>query len=122
MPDLCPLASAGSPAAPSQKRCFPEKLQAPALGSADLQALRDNLAKRIADAKSQAAQDKPVQPVSASLTVTANRAPTYASSGSARVDVFFKCKGGELSDVPDHEGQIDDLLQQVIPHGLLLLL
>lgn len=81
----------------------------------DLQALRDDLAKRITDAKSQgAAQDD--QPVTASLALTANRAATYSSSGSARVDLFFKYKSSDpLSGGP--EGEIDKLLQQVMTCG-----
>lgn len=93
--------------------CFPESLQVPELGSADLLALRHALATKIADVQSSGAtkQSAP-QPVSATLTRTANGAATYASSGSARVDFFFKYKGSDpLADT--QAARIDQLLHQV---------
>lgn len=95
------------------ERCFPESLQVPALGSADLRALQDRLARRIADAQSSgAAEHNAPQPVSATLTRTANRAATHASSGSARVDLFFKYKGSDsLADT--QASHIEQLLHQV---------
>ena len=93
--------------------CFPESLQVPALGSADLLALRNKLTRKISDARSPGAPEQSaVEPVSATLTHTTNRAATHASSGSARVDFFFKYKGSDpLADT--NSGQMDQLLHQV---------
>ena len=97
------------------ERCFPEALQTPALGSAALVSLRGDLTKKIQAAKSQAvaSQDDQttVQPSTATLARTTNRATTYASSGSARVDLFFKYKGSD--PLLGSSGQIDQLLYQV---------
>lgn len=92
---------------------FPESLQVPALGSADLQALRNDLARKVADARSARTAEQSAQPVSATLTHTANRAATYASSGSSRVDFFFKYKGSDPL-ARTQSGQIDQLLHQVL--------
>ena len=92
---------------------FPDSLQVPALGSADLQALRNDLARKVAEARSPGTDKTSAQPVSATLTHTANQAATYASSGSARVDLFFRYKGSDtLACTPS--GQIDHLLHQVL--------
>lgn len=93
--------------------CFPENLQVPALGSADLQDLRNDLARKVADARSSGTAEQTAQPVLATLTHTTNRATTYGSSGSPRVDLFFKYKGTGVL-----EGQMEQLLQQV--HSLSL--
>ena len=100
-------------AASSLHPCFPESLQLPALGSQDLEALRDDLAKRIADASShRAAADKQLTGVSVDPKLTTNSALTYASSGSARTDLFFKYKGSNPL-VDSSPEQINQLLQQV---------
>ena len=91
---------------------FPESLQVPALRSADLQALRNDLARKVADARSPGTAEQTAQPVSATPAHTANRAATYSSSGSARVDFFFKYKGSDpLACTPS--GQFNQLLHQV---------
>ncbi|KAL3152371.1 hypothetical protein ABBQ32_001429 [Trebouxia sp. C0010 RCD-2024] len=92
--------------------CFPESLQAPELGSADLLALRHDLATKIADVRlSKAVKQSAPQRVSATLTRTANGAATYSSSGSARVDFFFKYKGSDpLADA--QAALTDQLLHQ----------
>ena len=95
---------------------FPESLQVPALGSEDLQTLRNDLARKVADARSPGTAEQTAQPVSATPTHTANRAATYASSGNARVDFFFKYKGSDPL-ARTQSGRIDQLLQQV--HSLL---
>lgn len=99
--------------------CFPESLQAPELGSADLLALRHDLATKIADVRlSKAVKQSAPQRVSATLTRTANGAATYSSSGSARVDFFFKYKGSDpLADA--QAALTDQLLHQVYSLRLL---
>ncbi len=96
------------------ERCFPESLQLPALGTPELHALRDDLARKIAEGSSRrAAAEKQTTGASADLKLTTNRAVTYASSGSARTDLFFKYKGSDPLAVSSSD-QINQLLQQVL--------
>jgi hypothetical protein len=93
-------------------RCFPESLQLPALGTPELQALRDDLARKIANGSSRRGAQKTIG-ASADLKLTTNRAVTYASSGSARTDLFFKYKGSDPLATSSSD-QINQLLQQVL--------
>ncbi|KAL0025081.1 hypothetical protein WJX79_005924 [Trebouxia sp. C0005] len=65
-----------------------EEHKLPQLGSPQLAHLRQSLAGKI---ERKASQPKRV-PASADFTTTSNGAATYASSGSARTDLFFKVK------------------------------
>ncbi len=95
------------------ERCFPESLQLPALGTPELQALCDDLARKIAEGSSRRGATEKTSEASADLKLTTNRAVTYVSSGSARTDLFFKYKGSDPLAISSSD-QINQLLQQVL--------
>lgn len=104
---------AGHSTSSSMDRCFPESLQLPPLGSTALQALRNDLTSKVAEALSRRAPtDKRTTGPFADLKLTTNSAVTYTSSGSARTDLFFQYKGTDPLSGPSNE-QINHLLQQV---------
>lgn len=72
--------------------CFGESLRLPGLGSEELQALCQKLEQQVP----KPAQLGHVAPATAQPKLTDNSAATYSSSGSARVDLFFKCEAGQL--------------------------
>lgn len=101
-------------------RCFPESLKLPPLGSKTLQALRDDLTSKVAEALSRrAAGDKQTTGPFADLKLTTNSAVTYKSSGSARTDLFFQYKGTDPLSGPSNE-EVNHLLQQVRTSLLLI--
>ncbi|DBA76510.1 TPA: hypothetical protein ACH3X2_008568 [Trebouxia sp. C0005] len=105
------MATTGDLLASSTGRCFPESLQLPALGTPELQALRDDLARKIEEGSSRRGATEKTTGASADLKLTTNRAVTYASSGSARTDLFFKYKGSDPLAISSSD-QINQLLQQ----------
>ena len=86
-----------------------EEYKLPELGSAELAYLRQTLAGKLAR---KASEPKP-QPATADLTNTTNWAATYASSGSARTDLFFKVKEPGAYLPASTEDTTTQLLQQV---------
>ncbi|DBA81625.1 TPA: hypothetical protein ACH3X1_007381 [Trebouxia sp. C0004] len=105
------MATTGDSVSSSKERCFPENFQLPALGTPELQALRDDLARKITEGSSRRGAAEKTTGASADLKLTTNRAVTYASSGSARTDLFFKYKGSDPLAVSSSD-QINQLLQQ----------
>ena len=103
---------AGESAAFTPQRCFPPTLRLPAFGSPALQALREDLARKIAEASSREAKQTTAASASADLKLTTNQAVTYTSSGSARTDLFFKLKGSDPL-AGSSSVQFKKMLQQV---------
>ena len=88
---------------------YSEGYKLPALGSPELDHLRQSLAGKIARQAS-----KPKAPTAAAdLTTTSNGAATFASSGSARTDLFFKVKEPGVYLPAFAEDTTTPLLQQV---------
>lgn len=86
-----------------------EEYKLPGLGSPELVRLRQTLAGKIVR---QASPSK-APPATADHTATSNGAATYASSGSARTDLFFKVKEqGDYLPLSTEDGTVQ-LLQQV---------
>ena len=92
-----------------------DQYKLPALNSSEFAQLKQSLAGKIART---ALPPKP-EPASAEMTTTTNGAATFASSGSARTDFFFKVKQSGLYRGTSAEDTTTPLLQQVM--GQLML-
>lgn len=86
-----------------------EEYKLPGLGTPELDWLRQTLAGKIARG---ASKPKP-PPATADLTNTTNGAATFASSGSARTDLFFKVKDPGMYLPVSTEDTTTSMLQQV---------
>ena len=83
--------------------CFGESRRLPALGSEELESLCQKLEQQVP----KAALPSHVAPASANPKLTDNSAATFSSSGSARVDLFFKCEANQLSPFSSDYGDSD---------------
>ena len=91
--------------------CFAESLHLPALGSEEL----DTLCQKLEQQLPKAALQPHVAPALANPKLTDNSAAAFSSSGSARVDLFFKCEGGQDAMMVGEEADegFDTILFQV---------